>query len=252
MKKFKEFLIALVLLVGIASLIYYIHQTTSKRYSKELTKRMMAISPMGGPPETVEGLRQAIALYEDQIERNVREGAQTGVYWKILAMRLADKPHNLHNEALEALERAIYFNSEDPALFYLTGVSAAMVAKSKVGFSVNDERERERYFKLSENSYLRALEIEITYARAMYGLGILYVFELENRAMDGIVQLERYLQLQSSDTSAMFVLARAFFMTENYSRAIEVYDRIADRTKNREEREEAYKNRDFIMGIMYE
>jgi len=252
MKKFKEFLIALVLLAVVAGLIYTIHQTTSKRYSKELTKRMMEISPRGGPPETIEGLRRAIALYEDQIERNIREGAQTGVYWKILAMRLADKPNNMHEEALQALERAIYFNSEDPLLFYLTGVSAAMVAKSKVGFKVSDEREKERYFKLSENSYLRALELDVTYTRAMYGLGILYIFELENRAQDGIVQLERYLQIQASDISAMFVLARAYFMIENFTRAIEIYDRIADRTKNKAEKEEAYKNRDFIMGIMYE
>jgi tetratricopeptide (TPR) repeat protein len=252
MKKFKEFLIAVVLLAVVAGLIYTIHQTTSKRYSKELAKRMVQISPRGGPPETIEGLRQAIAVYEDQIERNVKEGAQTGVYWKILAMRLADSPHNMHNEALEALERAIHFNSEDPTLFYLTGVSAAMVAKSKVGFNINDERERERYFKLSENSYLRALELDVTYTRAMYGLGILYIFELENRASDGIVQIERYLQIRASDISAMFVLARAYFMTENFTRAIETYDRIADRSKNKAEKEEAQKNRDFIMGMMYE
>jgi len=252
MKKFKEFLIAVVLLAAVVTLIYTIHQTTSKRYSKELTKRMMQISPRGGPPETIEGLRQAIALYEDQIERNIREGAQTGVYWKILAMRLADKPHNMHNDALDALERAIHFNSEDPVLFYLTGVSAAMVAKSKVGFTTGDLRERERYFKLSENSYLRALEIDVTYTRAMYGLGILYIFELENRAQDGIVQLERYLQIQASDTSAMFVLARAYYMTKNYTRAIEIYDRIESRTKNKTEKEEAQNNRDYIMGIMYE
>ena len=167
-------------------------------------------------------------------------------------MRLADnRPQALHNEALEALERAIYFNSEDPALFYLTGVSAAMVAKSKVGFSAHDEKEMERYFKLSENSYLRALELDITYTRAMYGLAILYAFEL-NRAKDAIVQLERYMQIIPGDTSAMFILARAYFMTEDFNRAVEIYDRIAERTKRKEEREEAFKNRDYIIGIMYE
>jgi len=240
---------AILILGAVGCLIYFIYQSTSARTSKELAKRMAELSPRGGPPETIDALRQAIALYEDQIERNVKEGAQTGVYWKILATRLADR--NMHNDALQALERAIYFNTEDAALFYLTGVSAASVAKSIVGFSVSDERQREHYFKLAENSYLRALDLDITYTRPMYGLGILYVFELD-RPQDAIVHLERYLQIQTSDVSAMFVLARAFYVTGEYYRAIDLYDRIADRTKDKKLRDDALNNRDIIQGILYE
>jgi len=249
MKKFKEFVMAILILGAVGCLIYFIYQGTSARTSKELAKRMAELSPRGGPPETIDALRQAIALYEDQIERNVREGAQTGVYWKILATRLADR--NMHNDALDALERAVYFNTEDPTLFYLTGVSAASVAKSIVGFSVGDERQREHYFNLAEKSYLRALELDITYTRPMYGLGILYVFELD-RPKDAVTHLERYLQIQTSDVSAMFVLARAFYVTGEYYRAIDLYDRIADRTKDKRLKEDALNNRDIIQGILYE
>jgi len=249
MKKFKEFVMAILILGAVGCLIYFIYQSTSARTSKELAKRMAELSPRGGPPETIDALRQAIALYEDQIERNVREGAQTGVYWKILATRLADR--NMHNDALDALERAIYFNTEDATLYYLTGVSAASVAKSIVGFSSGDEKKKEHFYKLAENSYLRALEIDITYTRPMYGLGILYVFELD-RPKDAVVHLERYLQIQTSDVSAMFVLARAFFAIEEYNRAIDLYDRIADRTKDKKLREDALINRDIIQGILYE
>jgi len=240
---------AVLILGAVGCLIYFIYQSTSARTSRELAKRMSELSPRGGPPETIDGLRQAIALYEDQIERNVREGAQTGVYWKILATRLADR--NMHNDALDALERAIYFNTEDATLFYLTGVSAASVAKSIVGFSVNDEKQRDHYFNLSEKSYLRALDIDITYAKPMYGLGILYVFELD-RPNDAIPHLERFLQIQTRDVSAMFVLARAFYSTKEFSRAIDLYDRIADRTKDKRLREDALNNRDMIQGMLYE
>jgi tetratricopeptide (TPR) repeat protein len=249
MRKFKEFILAVLVLSIIVSLVYLMYQRESSKTSRELAKRMAEISPRGGPPETIEGLRRAIALYEDQIERNVREGAQTGVYWKILGTRLADR--GMDSDALAALERAIYFNTEDPFLFYLTGVSAARVAKSKVGFSANAEREREHYYRLSENSHLRALELDITYTRAMYALGVLYAFELD-RPQDAIVQLERYLQIQSSDVSAMFVLARAFFMMHNFSRAIEIYDRIIDRTRDQKLKQEAMVNKDLILGMMYE
>jgi len=249
MKKIKEFLVAILILLAVGSLIYFIYQSTSVRQNRELVKRMAELSPRGGPPETIENLRKAIALYEDQIERNVREGAQTGVYWKILGLRLADR--GMHNDALSALERAIYYNSEDPALYYLTGVSAGSVAKSIVGFSNNAERERDHYFKLAENAYLRALDLDITYSKPMYGLGILYVFELD-RPEAAIPHLERYLQIITNDVPAMFILARANFMIENYSRAVELYDRIADRTKDRNIREEALNNRDLIQGILYE
>jgi len=247
MKKLKDVVIAILILAVVGTLIYYVYQSGSRTQNRELARRIAQLSPRGGPPETIEGLRQAIALYEDQIERNVREGAQTGVYWKILATRLADR--GMHNDALNALERAVYYNAEDPTLYYLSGVSAGAVAKSVVGFSVNAEREREHYFRLAENSYKRALELDITYTRPMYGLGVLYVFEL-NKPEEAIVQLERYLSIVTSDVSAMFILARAYYMTHNFSRAIELYDRILDRTKDKSIREEALNNRNLVQGML--
>jgi tetratricopeptide (TPR) repeat protein len=250
MNKFKETLIAIFLISVIASVGYLVYKHESGRTNRELAKRMAEISPKGRPPETIEGLKQAIALYEEQIERNVREGAQTGVYWKILATRLADR--DMHRDALQAFERAIYYNSEDPGLYYLTGVSAARVAKSIVGFSTGADKEREHFYTLAENSYKRALDLDPTYTRPMYGLGILYTFELEKRAADAITYMERYMSIQQSDISAMFVLARAYYMNDNFTSAIEQYDRIIARTKDAKVKEEAAFNRDIIQGAIYE
>ena len=249
MKRTKDFIIAILIIAAAAALIIFMYQRGSTRTNRELARRIAEISPRGGTPETIEGLRQAIAIYEDQIERNVREGAQTGVYWKILAIRLADR--NMHNDALYALERAIYFNTEDPTLFYLTGVSAASAAKSIVGFTTNAQREREHFYNLAENAYKRALELDITYTKPMYGLGILYVYEL-NRPQDAIVYLERSLQIFPSDIPAMFVLASAYYMTNNLRRAVDMYDRIVTRTRDNNIREEALNNRDFLQGLLYE
>jgi len=249
MKQFKEIVLGIFIIIAFGWLVTFIYRHESSKQNKDLAKRMMELSPRGGPPETIDGLRQAIALYEDQIERNVREGAQTGAYWKILATRLADR--GMHRDALEALERAIHFNSEDPILFYLTGVSAANVAKSIVGFSANADRERMHYFNLSENAYKRALELDITYTKAMYGLAVLYVFEFD-RPQDAITYLERYMQIQPSDIQAMFVLARAYFATEQYSQAVDLYDRIASRAKDQKIKNEALNNREIIQGIIYE
>ncbi|WP_461246377.1 tetratricopeptide repeat protein [Treponema sp. R6D11] len=249
MRRIKETFLATLILIAVCVFVYFVYKEAMQKTNRELAKRIAELSPRGGPPETIDGLRKAIALYEDQIERNVREGAQTGTYWKILAIRLADK--NMHNDALDAFERAIYFNTEDATIYYLTGVSAASAAKSLVGFSSNADKERNRLYKLSENSYLRALELDATYAKPMYGLGILYVFELD-RPLDAIPYLERYLKINVSDVSAMFVLARAYYSTEKYSDAIDCYDRIINRTKDKNIKEEALKNKDIIQGMRYE
>jgi len=157
----------------------------------------------------------------------------------------------MHNDALAAYEKAIYFNTEDPTLFYLNGVSAASAAEALVGVSTAIDKEKNRLFKVSENSYLRALELDATYAKPMYGLGKLYVFSLD-RTLDAIPYLERYLKINVSDISAMFVLARAYYTTGNYSDALDIYDRIIARTKDKNIKEGALRNKDIIQGIIYE
>jgi len=249
MKRFKEFVIGVFVVSLGVFLIVMLFRYDSNKTNRELARRIAELSPRGGPPETIDGLRQAIALYETQIERNVREGAQTGVYWKILATRLADR--GMHNDALAALERSIYYNSNDPLLFNLTGVSAGNVAKSIVGFTSSAAKEKDQYYKLSENAYLRALELDATYTKPMYGLAVLYVYEL-NRPADAITYLERYLTINTSDIQAMFLLANAYYLTENNNRAIDTYDRIISRTKNKEFRNKALENIDIIRGQAYE
>jgi len=247
-KRIKEKVLGILVIVILASLVIFVYQHEKSKVRSSLAKRIAELSPRGGPPETIEGLKRAIALYEAQIELNVQEGAQTGTYWKILAIRLADR--SMHRDALAALERALYFNAEDPTLYYLTGVSAGIVAKSVVGFSSSSGNEREHYYTLSENAHRRALDMDGQYAKPMYALGVLYVFELD-RPAEAIPLLEQYLKIIASDVPAMFVLARAYFMTGNYEQAVSLYDRIIARTKDAKVRSEAQNNRDLVMERIY-
>ncbi|MDR0707748.1 MAG: tetratricopeptide repeat protein, partial [Treponema sp.] len=82
--------------------------------------------------QTIDDLKRTIAAYENQLEQFIKASAKSGTYWKILAARLQDK--NQHGEALEALQNAIQYNPEDTALFYMTGVSAGVMAKSELDF----------------------------------------------------------------------------------------------------------------------
>ncbi|MDR1252316.1 MAG: tetratricopeptide repeat protein [Treponema sp.] len=248
MKKVKEIILGILIVLALGILVMLVYRNEKAKIHQDLAKRIAELSPRGGPPETIEGLRKAIALYEAQIELNIREGAQTGVYWKILATRLAER--NMHRDALDALEQALRFNAEDPTLYYLIGVSSGIVAKSIIGFSADTGTERERFFTLSENSYLRAIELDPDYPKPRYGLGILYTFELD-RPTEAIPHLIRYLEIISSDIQVMFVLARAYYMTENYDQAIELYDQIIARSKDPKVKVEAQNNKEIIRGQLY-
>jgi tetratricopeptide (TPR) repeat protein len=245
-ENFIGLLVALVLGGGIMGVYFYEKRNTNAA----LAARMAELSPKGGPPETIEGLRAAIAAYEDAVEAHVRDAAQTGTYWKILATRLADK--GMHQDALEALEMSIRYNAEDPTIFYLSGVSAGIVAKSSLDFPQGGEQasQREQYFGLSERAYLRALELDRDYAKPRYALGVLYSFELD-RPEEAIPHLSRYLELMPRDVDGMFVLARAYYMTGQYEKAIDLYDRILVTTKDAKKLEEARNNRDYVMGRKY-
>jgi tetratricopeptide (TPR) repeat protein len=250
MKIKKDTVLGIFVILIIAAGIYGFYRFDKGKAHRDLAKRMAELSPKGGPPETIEGLRAAIAAYEDQIELNVKEGAQTGVYWKILATRLADR--NMHRDALDALERALYFNAEDPTLYYLTGVSASIAAASSLDFpGVSGPEAAARYFGLAESAYLRAINLDPSYAKPRYGIGILYIFEL-NRPAEAIPHLERYLELMSSDINAMFALARAYYVTGSGGRAVELYDRIIARTKDPKIKAEAQNNKETVLGQAYE
>jgi tetratricopeptide (TPR) repeat protein len=248
MKKVRDVIVALLILFAVGWGVVSLYRQGRNNVHANLAKRMAELSPRGGPPETIDGLKAAIAAYEAQIELNVKEGAQTGVYWKILALRLADR--GMHRDALDALEKAIYYNSEDASLFFFTGDYASIVAAATVGFSGNSTAEKEHFTRLAENSYLRAIQLDPVYTKPLLGLGILYTFDL-NRPDEAIPYMERYHEISPSEIRGMFVLARAYFMTQKYDSAINMYDKIIAKTKDQKIKAEAENNKETIRNIIY-
>jgi len=239
--------ITVVIFIILGAVFYSVYQ--KNRVRGEFADRI--ISQGGGRwdrPDSIKELKSAISSYEKRIERHVEDAANTATYWKLLAARLQER--GLHGEALEALERAIYYAPEDPLLHHYTGVSAGIMAKSFHLFPGRDNADRVRYYALAEDSFLRAIELDSRYLRPRYSLGVLYVFDLD-RPEDAIPHLERYLEISRNDVDTMFVLARAFFMLRDFKAAVEMYDRIITITTSEQKRIDAQNNRQIILGQMY-
>ena len=75
---------------------------------------------------------------------------------------------------------------------------------------------------------------------------MLYVFNLA-RPAEAIPYLERYLDINKSDTDGMFVLAAARYMTEDYEAAIVLYDKIIGITKKSEIKKQAEANKQQVL-----
>ena len=156
-------------------------------------------------PTSEEELKAAIAKYQTRVADNQLADTQVGVWYKMLAVRYLDA--KMYGQALDYFQKAIQFQPTNQNLYYYVGLCAGYMAKASLDYSAKGEvttAEKYNYLKLAESAYLRAIELEPKYGRALYGLGILYVFELD-MSEKAIPHLEKLL---SFDRNA-FIIRRA-------------------------------------------
>lgn len=236
--------IALIIFVIIIAAVCVMFMVQRNAVRSDLAKRIAELGPENGStPASIEDLKTAIALYENELSKYLNDADKTGLYWKILATRLHDK--QMYGDALNAIDKAVFYYPTDPFLHYLKGVCSGQMAKASYGAEVQP------YYDLSEESYLKAIALDQTYSRPYYGLGVLYVYEL-GRAPEAIPYLERYVyQLRTYDVDALFVLAGAYYVSGESEKAISAYDEIISRTRNEERKNEALKNKQIILDGIY-
>ncbi len=136
--------------------------------------------------------------------------------------------NEMYEYALQSFTEAMRVSPTNALLFYYSGVSAAYVAKTRV-----DAGERAAWFGTAEAYYRRAVEIEPTLVRALYGYAVLLEFELE-RPWDAKPLLERILVVEKKNFDAMFVLARVHYELGEISLAVQLYRRIVDESRSSE------------------
>ena len=211
--------------------------------------RMQKMEEGVGSPTTIEELKTAIEKYDTRIADLQLSQTQVGIWYKILGTRYLD--NKMYGEALKAFQSALQYYPDNQNLYYYVGICAGYMSHTALDYNATGNMEQKyNYLKLAETAYLRAIEIEPRYSRALYALSVLYVYELDEPAK-AIPYLERVLDIEKKHTDAMFVLARAYYSTYEFDKAVEMYDKIISVTTSDKKKADAEANKKIVLDASY-
>ena len=148
-------------------------------------------------------------------------------------------------------KEALKYYPDNQNLYYYVGVCAGYMSHAALDFNATGSTEQKfNYLKLAEDAYLRALQIDDRYTRCMYALGVLHVFELDEPAK-AIPYLEKLLTIDTKHIDAMFVLARAYYSTFEFDKAVQMYDKIIATSNSEETKANAEANKKIALEAAY-
>lgn len=212
-------------------------------------KRMQALEEGVSSPTTEAELKEAIQKYQARVEDLVQANQQIGIWYKLLGSRYLDS--QMYGEALKAFEKATTYYPTNQNLYYYVGLCAGYMANQALDYSASGSTAQKfNYLKLAESAYLRALELDPKYARALYGLGVLYILELEEPEK-AIPYLETLAEIERRNVDGLLLLARAYYETYESDRAVEIYDRIIATTTSSEKKAAAEANKRQVLEEAY-
>ncbi len=207
---------------------------------------MRQLEPGGTQTTTqIEELKRSIEGNRAEVEAKVKAAQDLGVQSKMLALAYLDR--GMYGLALEALDSAIAVYPENPILFYYAGASAGRMAKAEVA----DPARVTVLFSRAEASYRRAISLDPGYVNALYGLAVLYAFELD-RPADAVPLLDTVLTKEKKNLDAMFLLARVDYTLGRLDAALAEYDRILASSPSEPLKKQAEANRDQVRQEQYE
>ena len=200
-------------------------------------------------PTSVEELKDAIKKYQERVADVQLAQSQIGIWYKILGTRYLD--NKMYGEALKSFEEALKYYPDNQNLYYYVGVCAGYMSHAALDYNASGTNEvKYNYLKLAEEAYLRAIQIEDRYVRALYGIGVLYVFELDEPAK-AIPHLEKAIGIDTKNIDAMFVLARAYYSNYDFQKAADMYDKIIETTKSEDTKKTAEENKKIALDAAY-
>jgi len=191
------------------------------------------------PKERIEELKGEVRKWKDTVDKKVEASGQLGNYYKLLGG--AYREESMYGPALEAYQEAIRIFPENSILHFKAALSSAQLA-----VALPPGIERDQMLETSEAYYLMALERNRQYGEALYGLSVLYIFEM-NRPLEAIPYVDELIMLEKNNMEALFLRARLYVLTGEVDKAIQVYSVIMEESKNQEKQDQARINRQVLL-----
>lgn len=228
----------------LAVLLFLLLGASCSSRDDEAVKRLLELeSPTYGESKVsdarIEELKKEIRTYRGIVEEKVKANEKLGTFYKLLAIAYIDR--RMFGEALESIESAIRIYPEQAPLFLYKAIAAGRLSKA-----IMDKKEKAELLETAETSYLRCIDLDPLSVGGLYGLAVLYAFEL-NRPNEAIPLLQKILVKQKQNVEALFLLARVYVAVGYVEDALSTYDRIIDTPSAGTLREEARKNKKLIL-----
>lgn len=214
-----------------------------------LEKRIQNMEKYSGNPGNIDQIKEGISRYDQEAQELVEKNSKIGIWYKILGTRYLDK--KMYGEALKAFQEAVEIYPDNPNLYYYIGICAGYMSHSALDFDARGSIDKKmNYLKLSESALSQAIKIDGRYANALYALGVLYAFDLDDGAK-AVECLEKFVEIETKNTDGMMVLARAYYMSHEFDKACDMYDRIISITKSSQRKSEAEANKKVVLDASY-
>ncbi len=181
--------------------------------------------------ERIGELKADIRRVDKEIEETIEKVRDRGTYYKLLGLKYMD--YDMWSEGVEAFSGALNVYPDNSRLHYYRAVC---LGQSGVGES--NRNLRQELLERAEFDYLRAAELDPIYTSPLWGLAILYVFELD-RAREAEPVLDRLMDIEPSNEKAILLRAELYKAAGDKMRALELYHRLQVDGKDKEIKQEA-------------
>lgn len=191
-------------------------------------------------PARLEEARRRVEEQRQLIDRLILE-----TQWHADALRFLGDAYfrrRMFAPATQVYAKALEILPDSYSLWYRLALAHAQLATLEL-----DPDGRKARSRLAARAYERALALEPNHAASLYGLAIIQVFELNN-PREALPLLDRLLNLETRNTRALFVRARARFETGDIEGAVKDYDAILRYSTDPAEQESARRNRSAVLG----
>jgi tetratricopeptide (TPR) repeat protein len=192
------------------------------------------------PTERIEELEALVEERREEVSSALQAAARTATALRHLALEYARM--QFYGPALDAFEEAVRIEPRNAGLLFWAGAMSAQLAKAQGAAS-----ERDRYLQMAQRYYSRSVEIEPRHTESLYGLGVLYHFEME-RHVAALEIAQQLVEVEPKHIQGLFLLARIQTTLGDIDDAVATYERILENASDQESKEQARRNVALLTG----